>query len=30
MLNIKAVITILDSDNSSKLSEAYYNLKAGF
>lgn len=30
LLNIKAIITILDSDNSSKLSEAYYNLKAGF
>ena len=30
LLNIKADISIIDDDNSSKLSEAYYNLKAGF
>lgn len=30
LLNIKATISIVDSDNNSKLSDAYYNMKAGF
>ena len=30
LLNIKATITILDQDNSQKLSDSYYNIKAGF
>lgn len=30
MLNIKASISIIDKDNSSKLSDDYYNMKAGF
>lgn len=30
LLNIKATISIIDEDNSNKLSDAYYNLKAGF
>lgn len=30
LLNIKATISIVDSDNQSKLSDSYYNMKAGF
>lgn len=30
LLNIKATISIIDSDNQSKLSDSYYNMKAGF
>lgn len=30
MLNIKAVISIVDEDNPTKLGDAYYNMKAGF
>lgn len=30
LLNIKATISIVDSDNSDKLSNEYYNMKAGF
>lgn len=30
LLNIKATISIVDSDNSNKLSDEYYNMKAGF
>lgn len=30
LLNIKATISIVDSDNQSKLSDVYYNMKAGF
>lgn len=30
MLNIKAVISIVDEDNQTKLGDTYYNMKAGF
>lgn len=30
LLNIKATISIVDDDNQTKLSDSYYNLKAGF
>lgn len=30
LLNIKATISIIDSNNSTKLSDTYYNMKAGY
>jgi hypothetical protein len=30
LLNIKANINILDEDNPNKLSDEFYNIKAGF
>jgi len=30
LLNIRAVISIIDEDNSNKLSDDYYNMKASY
>ena len=30
LLNVRATITIIDEDNNNKLSDAYYNIKAGY